>query len=82
MKNILQKGLEKYVKSSIIETFHGNERISDEKLNDSINSDLWIDDGIHDENEELTKRNWPFFAGILIFYITFLILISYLMKSN
>lgn len=82
MKNILQKGIEKYIKSSIIETFHGEDRVNDEKLKDSINSDLWIDNGIYDESDQLSKRNWPFFAGILIFYITFLVILSYVIKSN
>ena len=55
-KYTLQKGLEKLIKSVIIENFHGEERQEDEKLDDTINSDKWVEDGINDEHEELTKE--------------------------
>tara|TARA_E500000178_G_C17037751_1_gene764389 strand:- start:428 stop:682 length:255 start_codon:yes stop_codon:yes gene_type:complete len=82
VKYNLQKGLEKLIKSVIIENFHGEERQEDEKLDDAINSEEWVEDGVNDEHEELTKRNWPFFIGILVFYITFLVLISFTLSSS
>lgn len=82
VKNSLQKGLEKYIKSTLIESFHGDERKEDEQLYGSISEDRWFEDGVHDESEELTKRNWPFFIGILVFYIIFHVLISFTIKSN
>ena len=82
VKNSLQKGLEKYIKSTLIESFHGDERKDDEQLDGSLNEDLWVEDGINDENTELTKRNWPFFIGILVFYIIFFVLINFVIKSD
>ena len=81
MNNILQKGIKKYIKSTIIENFHDKDRIDDEKLKDSINYNLWINDSIEDQIEELPKRNWLFFTGIFVFYLTFIFVLSRVIKN-
>jgi hypothetical protein len=71
-KNSLGKNFEKLIKRSIIENFHGEWREGDDKLPPE-----WDEDEDED-NKELSKRNWPFFTGLLIFYITFLVSIHFI----
>ena len=81
MNNNLQKCIKKYIKSSFIENFHEENRIEDEELKNSINYNLWIDNNINDESEELVKRNWIFFIGIFVFYVIFIFVLSLVMKN-
>lgn len=66
MQKTLLKGLEKIFKKQVIEQWHADDREA-----------AYGEDLEDDSSEQLSKRNWPFFVGIFVFYTAFLVLIHF-----